>query len=147
MPNSTVLGNNLWLFYACVSAFFAALATIFAKMGLLEINANLGTAIRTAIILPLAWSIVWLEGSFFQLRAIDAKAWSTLVLSGLAGGMSWLFYFQALKVGKVSQVAPIDKLSVIVTIAFSILFLKEALTWKIFLGVASIMVGTLILVL
>jgi bacterial/archaeal transporter family protein len=147
MFNFIVVENHLWIIYACMSALFAALTTIFAKMGLLEISANLGTAIRTAIVLPMAWSLVWLDGSFSQLREINPKAWLTLLLSGLAGGVSWLFYFQALKVGKVSQVAPIDKLSVVITIIFSVLFLKETLTWKIFLGVASIAIGTLILVL
>jgi bacterial/archaeal transporter family protein len=146
MFNLITVGDNLWIVYACTSALFAALATIFAKMGLLDINANLGTAIRTAIVLPMAWSIVWLDGSFSQLKEINSKAWLTLLLSGLAGGVSWLFYFQALKVGKVSQVAPIDKLSVVITIGFSVLFLKEALTWKVFWGVISIAVGTLILI-
>jgi bacterial/archaeal transporter family protein len=138
--------DNSWIVFACSSALFAALATIFAKIGLLEINANLATAIRTTIVLPLAWIIVCWEGNFYQLKEIDAKAWLTLVLSGLAGGISWLFYFQALKVGKVSQVVPIDKLSVVITIAFAVLFLKEALTWKTFLGVAAIAIGTLILI-
>jgi bacterial/archaeal transporter family protein len=145
MLNSLIAGHNLWAVYACLSALFAALATIFAKVSLLEIAPNLGNAVRTVVFLPLVWGLVWWEGSYVQLREISGRAWLALCLSGLAGGASWLFYFQALKGGKVSQVVPIDKLSVVITVAFAVLFLQEELTWKTGLGIAAIVAGSFVL--
>jgi bacterial/archaeal transporter family protein len=139
--------SSLWLIYALLSAFFAALTTIFAKIGIENINANLATAIRTIIILAIAWGIVFAQGTFSQLSSISPRTLIFLSISGVATGLSWIFYFQALQLGKVAQVAPIDKSSVVIVILFSSLFLHEPLTPKIIVGGLLIAMGTLILAL
>jgi bacterial/archaeal transporter family protein len=139
--------SSLWWIYALLSAFFAALTTIFAKIGMEDINANLATAIRTVIVLIIAWGVVLAQGNFSQLTTIVPRTLIFLLLSGVATGLSWLFYFQALQLGKVAQVAPIDKSSVVLVILFSSMFLHEPLTPKIILGGLFVAIGTLVLVL
>jgi bacterial/archaeal transporter family protein len=128
---------NIWWIYALLSAFFAALTTIFAKIGVQNIDANLATAVRTVVIVAIAWGLVVAEGNLNQLTAIPARTLAFLVISGIATGLSWIFYFKALQVGKAAQVAPIDKSSVILVI----------LTFNVILGGVLISIGTLVLVL
>jgi bacterial/archaeal transporter family protein len=139
--------SSLWWIYALLSAFFAALTTIFAKIGIEKIDANLATAIRTVIILIIAWGLVFFQGTFSQLTTISHRTLIFLSISGVATGLSWIFYFQALQLGKVAQVAPIDKSSVVLVILFSSLFLHEPLTPKMILGGLFVTIGTLILAL
>jgi bacterial/archaeal transporter family protein len=138
---------NLWWIYALLSAFFAALTTIFAKIGVQNIDANLATAVRTVVILIIAWALVFAEGNFGQLKLIPVRTLIFLLISGVATGCSWLFYFKALQVGKAAQVAPIDKTSVILVILFSAIFLHEPLTLKVIIGGLLISIGTIVLVL
>jgi bacterial/archaeal transporter family protein len=134
------------LFFALLSAFFAALTTIFAKVGVEAINPNLATAIRTVVILVMVWGWVLAKGQLDTLLTVTPKTLTFLVLSGLATGLSWLFYFRALQVGKASLVAPLDKSSLILVLIFSVLFLKEPLTLKVILGNVLILTGTLVLI-
>src|SRR6185436_3208111 len=127
-----------WLIYALVSALFAALTAIFAKAGLKEINSDLATAIRTAIILLITWGIVFFKGNAGGINHLGKNNWLFLVLSALATGLSWLFYYKALQLGKVSEVTAIDKGSIVFTILLSFLFLKEPLTAKILVGAALV---------
>jgi len=136
----------MWWIYALLSALFAALTAIFAKVGVKGIDSDLATAIRTVIILILAWGIALYKGSAENMGGLSKTNWIFLVLSGLATGLSWIFYFKALQLGKVSQVAPVDKLSVALAIILSIVFLKEPLTWKMVSGAALIIAGTLVLI-
>jgi transporter family protein len=137
----------MWVIYALLSAIFASLTAIFAKIGVADINSDLATAIRTVIIVIMAWGIVLFRGESKGIQHISKHGLLFLVLSGLATGASWIFYFKALQIGKVSQVAPVDKLSVALTIVLSIVFLHEALTIKTAIGAALIMGGTLVLIL
>jgi bacterial/archaeal transporter family protein len=139
--------SSLWWIYALLSAFFAALTTIFAKIGMEDINANLATAIRTVIVLIIACGVVFAQGNVGQVATIIPRTLIFLLLSGVATGLSWLFYFQALQLGKVAQVAPIDKFSVVLVILFSSMFLHEPLTPQIILGGMLVTIGTLVLVL
>ena len=136
-----------WLLWALLSALFAGATAVLAKAGVAEINSNLATAIRTAVILLFTWLLAFLTTERGELAAISWKAWFFLVLSGLATGLSWLCYFRALQLGEVSQVAPIDKLSVVVAIALSFLFFGERLNPREGIGVALIVVGGLLLAL
>jgi len=136
----------MWWIYALLSAIFAALTAIFAKIGVSQINSNLATGIRTIIILIVAWGIVIFRGEAKGINAISKHSLLFLVLSGIATGLSWIFYFKALQIGKVSQVAPVDKLSVALTIVLSVIFLHEALTWKTAIGALLIISGTLVLI-
>jgi transporter family protein len=136
----------MWWIYALLSALFASLTAIFAKKGIKGVDTDLATAIRTVIILIMAWSIVFFRGAQ-NVSGLTKQNWLFLLLSGLATGLSWIFYFKALQVGKVSQVAPVDKMSVALTILLSVIFLGEALTWKTATGAACIIAGTLILIL
>jgi bacterial/archaeal transporter family protein len=138
---------NLWWIYALLSAFFAALTTIFAKIGIENIDANLATAVRTVVIVFMAWGIVLTQGTISQLATASPRTLIFLIISGIATGCSWIFYFQALQLGKATQVAPIDKASVVMVILFSVIFLHEPLTLKVILGGCLIMIGTLVLVL
>jgi bacterial/archaeal transporter family protein len=138
---------HLWWIYALLSAFFAALTTIFAKIGIENVNANLATAVRTVVILFIAWGIVLAQDNLSQLATISTRSLIFLIVSGVATGLSWIFYFQALQLGKAAQVAPIDKSSVMMVIVFSALFLHEPLTLKVILGGCLIAIGTLVLVL
>jgi bacterial/archaeal transporter family protein len=138
---------NIWWIYALLSAFFAALTTIFAKIGIENVDANLATAVRTVVIVFIAWGIVLAQGNLSQLATISNRSLIFLVISGIATGLSWIFYFQALQLGKAAQVAPIDKTSVVMVIIFSAIFLHEPLTLKVVLGGCLIAIGTLVLVL
>lgn len=134
-----------WMFCAILSAFFAALTTILGKVGIESIDSNLGTAIRTVFVLILAWIIVFARGKQRGISTIDGKSWWFLILSGVATGLSWLCYYRALQTGNASLVAPIDKLSILFTVAFSGIFLKERLSAKSGLGLALLTAGTLLL--
>ena len=128
-----------------LSALFAALTAIFAKVGVKDVNSNLATAIRTTVILLLTWGIVLLGGKFSEIRTISRHTWIFLVLSGLATGLSWLFYFKALQTGDVSRVAPIDKLSVVITILLAFFLLKEPVSAKVIIGALLITAGSLLM--
>lgn len=135
----------MWIFYALLSALFAALTAIFAKIRVSQINSNLATAIRTVIVLFMIWSIVLVKGELKDMGSISKQNILFLILSGMGTGLSWIFYFKALQLGNVSQVAAIDKLSVAITIILSIIFLKEALTVKTAIGAGLIILGTFVL--
>ena len=137
----------MWWTYALLSALFAALTAIFAKIGIKNVNTDLATAIRTVVILILAWAIAFLRGGTNSMTSLTKHNMVFLVLSGIATGLSWIFYFKALQLGKVSQVAPIDKLSVALAIIFSIIFLGETLTLKTAVGAVCIIAGTIIIIL
>ena len=136
---------NNWVFLALLSAIFAALTAIFAKIGMKGVDSDLATAIRTIIILVLAWGIVYFRHKTGGLTTLTRQNWTFLVLSGVATGLSWIFYFRALQVGKVSQVAPVDKLSVAIAILLSVVFLGETVSWKTGIGAAFILLGTFII--
>ena len=137
----------MWKFYALLSAFFAALTAIFAKVGVRDIDSNLATAIRTTVILVITWGIVAFSNNFSGLKAISSHSWLFLVLSGIATGLSWLFYFKALQTGDVSRVAPIDKLSVVITIFLAFVFLREQITLRVLLAALLITVGSILLMM
>jgi transporter family protein len=136
----------MWKYYALLSALFAALTAILAKIGLKGINSNLATAIRTVIILLLAWGIVVFSGETRDLKHLSRQNLIFLILSGMATGLSWIFYFKALSTGPVSKVAPIDKLSVALTICLSAVILKEPLDSKTIIGGLLILAGTFVLI-
>jgi len=136
----------MWWIYALLSAMFASLTAIFAKIGITNVNANLATAIRTIIILLVAWGIVLVRGEAKGLSTLSKHNIVFLVISGIATGLSWIFYFKALQIGKVSQVATVDKLSVALTIILSVIFLGEALTIKTTIGALLIIVGTVVMI-
>lgn len=137
----------MWKYYALLSAFFAALTAIFAKIGVKDINSDLATAIRTTIILLITWGIVVFEHQGAGIREVGHRTWLFLILSGAATGLSWLFYFKALQAGDVSRVAPIDKLSVVITICLSFLFLKEPVNPRVILGAVLITCGSIIMLI
>ncbi len=137
----------MWWIYALLSAFFAALTAIFAKIGIANVNTNLATAIRTCVILLVAWGIVFARSEQKGLATLSKHNLLFLVISGLATGLSWVFYFKALQLGKVAQVAPVDKLSVALTIILAAVFLKEVLTVKMIIGALLIIAGTIVLIL
>ncbi len=137
----------MWIFYALMSAVFAALVSILAKIGIRNINSNLATAIRTVVVLIMAWGIVFITGKQKELSTLTDKNWRFLIYSGLATGASWLFYFRALQLGEASKVVPIDKLSVVITMIMAFVFLGEAFTVKTAIGGILIAAGTLVLVL
>jgi bacterial/archaeal transporter family protein len=136
----------MWWIYALLSAFFASLTAIFAKIGITNVNSNLATAIRTVVILVVAWGIVFARGEAKGLATLSKQNVLFLIISGVATGLSWIFYFKALQLGKVSQVAPVDKLSVALTIVLSVIFLGEALTIKTAIGALLIIAGTFVLI-
>lgn len=137
----------MWWIYAILSALFASLTAIFAKIGVKNVNSDLATAIRTLVILTITWSIVAAKGELKNISTLSRQNLIFLVISGIATGFSWLFYFKALQLGDVSRVAPIDKLSVALTIILAVLFLGETLTLKTVLGVMLIIAGTIVLIL
>lgn len=137
----------MWWTYALLSAVFAALTAVLAKVGIQGVNSDLATAIRTVVILVVAWGIVFMRGEMATLPGLTRHNWLFLVLSGVATGLSWICYFKALQMGKVSQVAPVDKLSVALAIILSVVFLGETLTVKAALGALLIIAGTLVLIL
>ena len=137
----------MWWIYALLSALFASLTAIFAKIGIKGVNSDLATAIRTIVILVVAWGIVLARGEARGIPLLSRQNLIFLIISGVATGLSWIFYFKALQMGKVSQVAPVDKLSVALTIALSVIFLGEALTIKTAIGAALIIAGTVVMIL
>lgn len=139
--------KNMWVIYALLSAVFAALTSILAKVGIDGVNSNLATAIRTAVVLVMAWGMVFITGTQSGISGITGKSWAFLVLSGLATGASWLCYYKALEKGEVSKVAPIDKLSIVFTLIFAFVFLKETASAKSIIGGLLISIGTLVMVL
>lgn len=139
--------NKLWLIYAVLSALFASLTSILAKIGIENVESNLGTAIRTIVVLIMAWVIVFLQKKHGQIRNINKKSLIFIGLSGIATGASWLCYYKALHDGLASIVVPIDKLSILVTVAFAYVFLKEKLSRKAVVGLILITVGTLSLLI
>lgn len=137
----------MWAVYALLSALFAAATAILAKIGIDGVNSNLATAIRTIVILVMAWGIVFLTGSYTGMKDISHRSMLFLILSGAATGLSWLCYFRAIQLGDVSKVVPIDKLSVVFTIVMAFVFLHEQVSVKSILGTVLIGIGTLVMVL
>lgn len=136
----------MWWTYALLSAFFASLTAIFAKLGVANMPSNLATGIRTVVILIMVWAVVLVRGQAKGLAHVPKQDLLFLVLSGLATGLSWLFYFKALQLGDVSKVAPVDKLSVALTLVLAMLFLGEAITLRTALGAGLVMAGTIVLI-
>ncbi len=136
----------MWWTYALLSAFFAALTAIFAKVGIKGVDTDLATAIRTVVILIVAWGIAFFRGGASTIQSLSKQNIIFLCLSGLATGLSWIFYFKALQLGKVSQVAPVDKMSVAIAIILAVIFLGEPLAWKTAIGALLIIGGTLVLI-
>lgn len=139
--------NKQWLIYACLSALFASLTSIFGKIGITNINSNYGNAIRTTVVLIMSWAMVFITNKSSKIKTVDKKEIIFIVLSGIATGVSWLAYYKALQVGPLSIIAPIDKLSILVTIIFSYFVFKEKLSFKALVGLLLIIIGTLLLVL
>ena len=137
----------MWFILALLSAVFAALTSILAKVGIDGVNSNLATAIRTGVVLLMAWGMVFLTGVQGGITSISRKSWIFLILSGLATGASWLCYYRALQLGDASKVVPIDKLSVVITLILAFVFLHEQFTAKSAIGAVLITAGTLIMVL
>ena len=137
----------MWFWFALGSAVFAALTSILAKIGIEGVNSNLATAIRTVVVVVMAWGMVFLTHAQKGLGQISQRSWLFLILSGLATGASWLCYYKALQMGEVSKVAPIDKLSVLITLALAFIFLHEQFTTKSLIGCVLIGAGTLVMVL
>lgn len=134
-----------WLFFALLSAVFAAMTAILAKIGIKGVDSNLATAIRTVIILLFAWGIVMVQGTWRQLGSISQFSLLFLILSGLATGFSWLFYFRALQLGNASQVAPVDKLSLAITVVLAMIILHEKMNMSQIIGVILMLVGTFLI--
>ena len=137
----------MWFILALASSLFAAGTSILAKIGISNINSNLATAIRTAVVLVMSWGMVFITNSQHGIAQISRRSWLFLILSGLATGASWLCYYKALQIGDVSKVVPIDKLSIVITIVLSAVFLHEQFTIRSILGCVLISAGTLIMVL
>jgi transporter family protein len=136
----------MWWIYALISALFAALTAIFAKIGVENINSNLATAIRTLVVLIMISAIVFFRNEYKNIGEISSKTWVFLTISGISTGLSWIFYFRALQIGEVSKVAGVDKLSLALTIIFSIVFLGESISWKAGVGALLIIIGTALLI-
>lgn len=139
--------KDSWVIYAILSAVFAALTSILAKIGISDINSNLATAIRTIVVLIMAWGIVFMTGAQSGIQGITAKSWIFLALSGIATGLSWLFYYKALQLGDASKVVPIDKFSVVISMILAFVILKEDLTFKTVMGGILITAGTFVMIL
>lgn len=137
----------MWKYYALLSALFAALTAVFAKIGVKDVDSDLATAIRTSVILLITWGIVFAGNHAAEVKGINGHTWIFLILSGVATGLSWLFYFKALQVGDVSRVAPIDKLSVVITICLSFLFLKEPVSLRVIIGALLITGGSIVMLI
>ena len=140
-------GSRAWMVYAALSAVFAALTSILAKIGISDVESNLGTAIRTGVVLIMAWIIVLAKGKLPQIKTLDRKELLFIVLSGVATGASWLCYYSAIQNGTVSIVVPIDKLSILFTVTFSYFIFKEKLSKKALIGLALMVTGTLLMVI
>lgn len=138
---------DMWFLFALLSSVFAALTSILAKIGIDGVNSNLATAIRTGVVLVMAWGMVFLTNTQSGISGISKKSWLFLILSGLATGASWLCYYRALQIGEASKVVPVDKLSVVITLILAFLFLHEPFTTKSLIGCVLIGIGTLVMVL
>ena len=139
--------KDSWVIYAILSAVFAALTSILAKIGISDINSNLATAIRTIVVLIMAWGIVFMTGAQSGIQDTTAKSWIFLILSGIATGLSWIFYYKALQLGDASKVVPIDKFSVVISMILAFVILKEDLTFKTVMGGILITAGTFVMIL
>ena len=137
----------MWLVFALLSAIFAALTSILAKVGIEGVNSNLATAVRTVVVVLLAWGMVFMTNTQGGIKSISQRSWIFLILSGLATGASWLCYYKALQIGEASKVVPIDKLSVVITLVLAFIFLHEEFTVKSLIGCILIGAGTLVMVL
>lgn len=137
----------MWFIFALLSAVFAALTSILAKIGIAGVSSNLATAIRTIVVLVMAWGIVLLTGEFRGVRNISGRSWLFLGLSGVATGLSWLCYYHALQLGQASKVVPVDKFSVVISLVLAFLILHETVDAKTILGAALITAGTLVMIL
>ena len=137
----------MWVLYALLSALFAALTSILAKIGIKEVNSNLATAIRTVVVLVMAWGIVFITGKQHDITRIGQKSWLFLILSGCATGLSWLFYYKALQLGEASKVIPIDKFSVVISMIMAFVILGEAVNVKSIIGGLLVTAGTFVLLL
>ena len=137
----------MWAIFATLSAIFAALTSILAKVGIEGVNSNLATAIRTIVVVLMAWFMVFITGNQNGIVDISKKSWIFLILSGLATGASWLCYYKALQLGEASKVVPIDKLSIVITIVLAFIFLGEQITLKTLIGCCLIVIGTFIMIL
>lgn len=137
----------MWMILALLSAVFAALTSILAKIGIENVNSNLATAIRTVVVVIMAWGMVFLTNTQSGITEIGRKSWLFLILSGLATGASWLCYYKALQLGDASKVVPIDKLSVVITLVLAFVFLREEFTMKSLIGCVLIAIGTMFMVL
>ena len=137
----------MWFIFAILSAIFAALTSILAKIGIENVNSNLATAVRTIIVVLMAWFMVFITGNQNGIVDISKKSWIFLILSGLATGASWLCYYKALQLGEASKVVPIDKLSIVITIVLAFIFLGEQITLKTLIGCCLIVIGTFIMIL
>lgn len=137
----------MWFIFSILSAFFAALTSILAKLGIDGISSNLATAIRTAVVLVMAWGMVFITGSQNQITNITQKSWLFLILSGAATGLSWLFYYKALQIGEVSKVVSVDKFSIVISMILAFTVLHEAISLKTVLGGIFITIGTFIMIL
>ena len=137
----------MWIIYALLSALFAAVTAILAKIGIEGVNSNLATAIRTVVVLAMAWGIVFITGKQNEVVGITQKSWLFLGLSGAATGLSWLFYYKALQMGEASKVIPIDKFSVVISMVLAFIILKETIDIKTIAGGLLISIGTLVMVL
>jgi transporter family protein len=136
----------MWIVYSLLAAFFASLVAIFAKIGIEGVNSNLAVAIRTIVVLAMAWLIVFITGRHTDIAGITQKSWIFLILSGIATGLSWLFYYRALQIGDASKVVPIDKLSIVFTMVLAFAILGETASWKTILGGLLIVAGTFVLI-
>ena len=137
----------MWFIFSILSAIFAALTSILAKIGIEGVNSNLATAVRTIVVLLMAWFMVFITGNQNGIVDISKKSWIFLILSGLATGASWLCYYKALQLGEASKVVPIDKLSIVITIVLAFIFLGEQITLKTLIGCCLIVTGTFIMIL
>ena len=136
----------MWVIFAILSAIFAALTSILAKVGIESVNSNLATAIRTIVVVFMAWLMIFITGNQNGIVDISKKSWIFLILSGLATGASWLCYYKALQLGEASKVIPIDKLSIVITVALAFLFLGEQITLKTLIGCCLIVTGTFVMI-
>ena len=139
--------KSMWLVFAIGSAVFAALTSILAKIGINGVNSNLATAIRTLVVVVMAWGMVFLTGAQGGIAEISRKSWMFLILSGVATGASWLCYYKALQMGDVAKVVPVDKMSVVITLILGFIFLHEQFTVKSLIGMLLLTGGTLVMVL
>ena len=137
----------MWAIFAILSAIFAALTSILAKVGIEGVNSNLATAIRTIVVVLMAWFMIFITGNQNGIVDISKKSWIFLILSGLATGASWLCYYKALQLGEASKVVPIDKLSIVITIILAFIFLGEQITLKTLIGCCLIVAGTFVMIL